>query len=224
MEDRIKFIFGQKKRLLNEITTKTAQYKLEGKNLGIYLTLEEDGHLKTPRDFDDAILPNLEVEYAKLTKKEKKAYDCVMPRRSLIFLTAIARATKPPIMLAVRVPPSASITSQSTTMAFSPRAARSAAPRSERPTKRWISCVRPLAPLRSRSTRLPVLCGSKLYSAVIQPVPRPASQSGTFGRSVALQMTRVRPISMRTEPSALEIKPVVILRLRYSSGFLSVRV
>ena len=60
--------------------------------------------------------------------------------------------------------------------------------------------------------------------AVIQPVPRPASQSGTFGRSVALQMTRVRPISMSTDPSALEIKPVVILRLRYSSGFLSVRV
>ena len=75
MEDRIKFIVGQKKRLLNELTTKTANYKLEGKNLGVFLVIESDGHIRTPREFDDVALPTLSEEYEKLTKKEKNAYD-----------------------------------------------------------------------------------------------------------------------------------------------------
>jgi hypothetical protein len=46
-------------------------------------------------------------------------------------------------MDAVRVPPSAWITSQSTQIVRSPRASRRMIARSERPIRRWISCVRP---------------------------------------------------------------------------------
>ena len=58
-------------------------------------------------------------------------------------------------MLAVRVPPSACSTSQSTTTWRSPSIVRSQAARNDRPMRRWISTVRPLClPLAaSRSTR-----------------------------------------------------------------------
>ena len=75
MNERLNFIEGQKKRLLNLISQKVAEFKLKGENLGIYLTIEEDGHIRVPRDFQDLDLPVLSTEYAKLTKKEKKAYD-----------------------------------------------------------------------------------------------------------------------------------------------------
>lgn len=75
MEERIKFIVGQKKRYLNQITSKMADYKLRGKNLGIFLTLEKDGHIRTPRDFEDFDLPNIDKDYSKLNKQEKKEYD-----------------------------------------------------------------------------------------------------------------------------------------------------
>ena len=75
MNERISFIEGQKKRLLNQISSKVAEFKLAGKNLGVFLTIEEDGHLRKPRDFEDIGLPVLSTEYSKLTKKEKHAYD-----------------------------------------------------------------------------------------------------------------------------------------------------
>lgn len=75
MNERIKFIEGQKKRLLNQISSKLADFKTNGKNLGVFLTIEEDGHLKKPRDFEDIDLPVISTEYAKLSAKEKRSYD-----------------------------------------------------------------------------------------------------------------------------------------------------
>lgn len=75
MEERIKFIVGQKKRYLNQIASKMADYKLKGKNLGIFLTIEKDGHIRTPRDFEDYDLPKIDKDYSKLAKAEKKQYD-----------------------------------------------------------------------------------------------------------------------------------------------------
>jgi len=75
MNERVKFIDGQKRRLLNEITSRVSNFKLAGKNLGVYLTIEEDGHIRVPRDFVDFELPVLSTEYSKLSAKEKRAYD-----------------------------------------------------------------------------------------------------------------------------------------------------
>lgn len=75
MNERLNFIEGQKKRLLNQITTKVADFKLKGEDLGVFLTVEEDGHIRVPRDFIDLDLPVLSTEYSKLTAKEKRAYD-----------------------------------------------------------------------------------------------------------------------------------------------------
>ena len=82
--------------------------------------------------------------------------------------TASWAATKAPVMAAVRVPPSACSTSQSRWRVRSPSALRSNTVRSERPIRRWISCVRPLCLPRaaSRSLRVWVLRGSMPYSAV----------------------------------------------------------
>ena len=64
----------------------------------------------------------------------------------------------------------------------SPSASKSTTPRSERPIRRWISTVRPSWRPRvaSRCLRSPVDAGSIPYSAVTQPVPRPAIQRGTL--------------------------------------------
>ena len=71
-------------------------------------------------------------------------------------VTASASATYAPVIAAVRVPPSACRTSQSSAMVFSPSALRSMHARSARPTSREISCVRPpTRPLTdSRSLRV----------------------------------------------------------------------
>src|SRR3954453_4320075 len=78
------------------------------------------------------------------------------------------------------------------------------AARSDRPTRREISCVRP--PMRpftdSRSERVWVERGSIAYSAVTQPSPLPLRQRGTPSVTDAAHSTRVRPNSTRTEPSA----------------------
>jgi hypothetical protein len=107
-------------------------------------------------------------------------------------------------MAAVRVPPSAWITSQSMAMLFSPREARSMEARSDRPMSRLISWVRPpMRPLTdSRSLRVWVARGSIAYSAVTQPRPDPLRQRGTPSVTLAAQSTRVRPNSTSTEPSA----------------------
>ena len=83
------------------------------------------------------------------------------------------RATKPPVIEAVRVPPSACNTSQSMTIWRSPSACRSTTARRLRPISRWISCVRPetLPVVDSRRVRVEVARGSMEYSAVTQPRP-----------------------------------------------------
>jgi hypothetical protein len=107
-------------------------------------------------------------------------------------------------MLAVRVPPSAWMTSQSRVIVRSPSRGRSTTPRSARPMSRWISCVRPPTrpALDSRWLRSVPARGSMLYSAVTQPPPLPRIQPGTRSSIVAAQMTRVSPTRMRTDPSA----------------------
>src|SRR5918992_89714 len=123
-------------------------------------------------------------------------------------------------MAAQRVPPSASRTSQSTHTVRSPRPWKSITPRSERPMSRWISTVRPSGrPLAtSRRFRSPVEAGSMPYSAVTQPRPWPDIQRGTSSSTVAVQMTRVPPASMRQEPSAVRTKPGTMLTSRRSPG------
>ena len=108
-----------------------------------------------------------------------------------------------PVIAAVRVPPSAWITSQSIVMVRSPKPFRSVTARSERPIRRWISCVLPPTfPLvDSREDRFCVEAGSIAYSAVSHPRPEFFRKGGTLSSSVAAQITRVCPISIRTDPS-----------------------
>ena len=123
-------------------------------------------------------------------------------------------------MAAVRVPPSAWSTSQSTAMVFSPSAARSIQARNERPTRRLISWVRP--PSRpftdSRSDRVWVAAGSIAYSAVSQPSPEPLRHRGTPSLTLAVHITRVSPKATRTEPAGCEVKPRVMTTGRSSSS------
>ena len=72
-------------------------------------------------------------------------------------------ATQPPVIAAVRVPPSACRTSQSTMICRSPRRARSTTARSERPIRRWISWVRPESLPRRRSRRVRVERGARQH-------------------------------------------------------------
>ena len=105
-------------------------------------------------------------------------------------------------MLAVRVPPSAWMTSQSTVMVNSPRWSRSQTARSERPMRRSISIERPLRPLYSRLVRVLVEAGSIAYSAVTQPLRLALRQAGRLSSMVAVHMTRVSPNSAKHEPWA----------------------
>ena len=105
---------------------------------------------------------------------------------------------------AVRVPPSAWMTSQSTLTCRSPMALRSVTARKDRPIRRWISWVRPLCLPRaaSRSIRLWVARGSMPYSAVTQPSPVPFNQRGVPVSTEAVHSTWVWPNLARHEPSA----------------------
>ena len=120
---------------------------------------------------------------------------------------ASCNAIQPPQIDAVRVPPSACSTSQSTTIWFSPTATRSVTARSERPMRRWISCVRPdcLPFAASRPTRSGLDPGSIEYSAVTQPLPLPRSHGGMRSSTDAVHSTRVRPNSTSTEPAAISV-------------------
>jgi hypothetical protein len=113
--------------------------------------------------------------------------------------TAKASATQPPVMAAVRVPPSAWITSQSTVICRSPRSLVATAARSARPTKRWISWPRPPG---FRPERVWVERGSMAYSAVTQPLPCFSRKGGTLFSTLAVQISLVSPNSISTEPSA----------------------
>ncbi len=131
---------------------------------------------------------------------------------------ASATATKPPVIAAVRVPPSAWITSQSTQNVRSPSLLRSMTALSARPTSRWISCERPLGPRFSREVRVLVDRGSIAYSAVTQPWPCPLRKGGTLSSIDAVQMTFVAPNSTSTEPSGWSRKSRVRVTGRSWSG------
>src|ERR1700716_563085 len=64
--------------------------------------------------------------------------------RAFIQVTQSDSATQAPVIAAVRVPPSAWMTSQSTVICRSPRAGRSAIERMLRPVSRWDSHGRPI--------------------------------------------------------------------------------
>ena len=108
-------------------------------------------------------------------------------------------------MDAVRVPPSACSTSQSSDQLRSPSAARSTTDRSERPISRWISMVRPegAAFETSRGVRVAVARGSMEYSAVTHPLSAPRRNHGTLSSTDAAHSTRVLPTSISAEPSAV---------------------
>ena len=108
------------------------------------------------------------------------------------------------MIAAVRVPPSACSTSQSMVIVLSPRALASTQARSDLPTRREISIVRPPSrPLTdSRSPRVFVARGSIAYSAVTQPSPLPRRHRGSSSATLAAQSTRVAPNSTSTDPSA----------------------
>src|SRR5206468_9735851 len=137
---------------------------------------------------------------------------------ALALASASATATKPPVMAAVRVPPSAWMTSQSTQTVRSPILARSTTARRARPTRRWISCERPLGPRFSRGVRVLVERGSIAYSAVTQPSPCPFRNGGTLSSTDAVQMTLVAPNSTSTEPSGCKRKSRVTVTGRSWSG------
>ena len=91
---------------------------------------------------------------------------------------ASTTATHAPVIDAVRVPPSACSTSQSTLIVYSPNLKSSSMARRLRPMSRWISCVRPPSCARSRALRVCVARGSIAYSAVSHPSPLPALPAG----------------------------------------------
>src|SRR6266851_10081647 len=134
--------------------------------------------------------------------------------------SASCKATNAPVTLAVRVPPSAWITSQSSFTVRSPRLARSVTARRERPIRRWISCVRPdcFPRAASRSVRVWVERGSMPYSAVTQPRWVLRIQGGTLSSTEAVHSTWVSPNFTRHEPSAWREKPGSRDTLRSWSG------
>ncbi len=126
---------------------------------------------------------------------------------------ASARATYAPVIEAVRVPPSAWMTSQSSHSVRGPSNCRLVTARRLRPMSRWISWVRPPTRPRadSRGMRVGLEPGNIPYSAVTHPCAVSRRNGGTCSSTVAVQMTRVSPSSMRTEPCACRMKSVVIL-------------
>ena len=145
---------------------------------------------------------------------------CVSAPDASSLSTAMRSATQLPEIAAVRVPPSAWITSQSTTICRSPSALRSTTVRSDRPISRWISCVRPdcLPLAASRLPRVWVARGSMPYSAVTQPWPLPRRKGGTFSSTDAVHSTRVSPKLTRQLPSAWMVKPGSMVMSRIWSG------
>ena len=140
--------------------------------------------------------------------------------RVCIHFRQSCRATQAPVMAAVRVPPSAWITSQSTEICRSPSLGRSTTARSARPIRRWISCVRPEGwpTVASRRVRSVVARGSMPYSAVTQPRPWPFSQGGRRSSRLAVHSTCVLPNLIRQEPSACIDTARSMVTRRSSSG------
>src|SRR3954453_1506937 len=92
--------------------------------------------------------------------------------------------------------------------------------RSDRPTNREISWVRPpIRPLTdSRSERVWVEDGSIAYSAVTQPSPESLRHRGTPTDADAAHSTLVRPNSTSTEPAGWSCQCRVNLMGRSSSS------
>ena len=105
-------------------------------------------------------------------------------------------------MAAVRVPPSASSTSQSRVIgALAERL--EVGDGAQRAADEPLDLERaPAAHVLARGMRSAEERGSMAYSAVTQPWPLPRRKPGTRSSTVAAQSTRVRPISTRAEPSA----------------------
>jgi hypothetical protein len=110
-------------------------------------------------------------------------------------------------MAAVRVPPSAWSTSQSSVMVRSPSTMRSTQARRLRPIRRWISRVRPpcLPLAASREVRVWVARGNMPYSAVTQPSPLPRRKPGALFSMLAVHNTWVSPKQTSTDPSACRV-------------------
>ena len=106
------------------------------------------------------------------------------------------------MIAAVRVPPSAWITSQSMVTVRSPRASMSTTARSDLPMSRWISTERPSRRPTSRCRRVSVERGSIPYSAVTQPRFWPRRKPGTPSSTEAAHSTRVAPVWIIADPSA----------------------
>jgi hypothetical protein len=87
----------------------------------------------------------------------------------------------PAVIEAVRVPPSACRTSQSTQIVHSPIFSMAVTARSDRPISRWISWVRPDGRpcWISRGVLTSVERGSIEYSADTHPRPEPIRNFGT---------------------------------------------
>ena len=68
--------------------------------------------------------------------------------------------------------------------------------------------------LLSRGERVSVERGSMPYSLVIQPLPWLRIQPGTVSSIEQVQITRVLPISIRHEPSAVRTKSRMIFAAR----------
>src|SRR2546423_1207488 len=147
---------------------------------------------------------------------------------SLPFATsqsnASTMATDAPVMAAVRVPPSATRTSQSSLTVNSPNLKSSSIARTLRPINRCISWVRPPSCARSRDVRVRVARGNIAYSAVSQPSPLPRFQPGTPSSTDAVQSTLVVPNEMRQEPSAYGATPRSNVTALSSDGARLVRV
>ena len=134
----------------------------------------------------------------------------VMRPRLSRRLNAISSAAQAPVIDAHLVPPSASITSQSTCRVTGGSLRRSTTARRALPTSLWISEVLPesLPFTASRSPRVPVALGIIWYSAVIQPPGTPWAfiQEGTFSSRETAHTTLVPPHAASTEPSGWDWK------------------
>src|SRR5439155_17610501 len=119
-------------------------------------------------------------------------------------------------------PPSAWMTSQSIQTVREPSAFISATARSDRPIRRWISCVRPeaLPRVASLCVRWSVARGIIPYSEVIHPWLVSRRKGGTLSSTLAVQMTCVWPILMSAEPSAWMLTPVWMSTGRMSRSLL----
>ena len=70
----------------------------------------------------------------------------------------------------------------------------------------------------SRCVRVDVARGSMPYSAVTQPLPVLRRNGGTRSSTLAVQITRVRPASISTDPSACMVNDGVMRVGRSCAG------